>query len=386
MTRRRIHVLHVVDSLRVGGLENGVINLINALDGEEFRSSICCLKETGDLQNRLQDGSVKVFHTTPRPGRPLFVSMAALVRARRVDVVHSNNWGTFFDAVLAAHLGGASLMVHCIHGLFTEDLEEMKWRRRFLQRLLAVGTHRLYAVADYLRRTYIRRVGIAPGRIETIHNGVDTERHRPADDDRRRRMRSRLGYSDDDILFGSVGTLYWIKDPETLLQAAAEVCKRHPRAAFLWVGDGRLRQSLRAGAERMGLDGRVRYLGRRDDVADILAALDVFVLPSIIEGLSYSILEAMATGLPVVATRVGGNPELIRDGREGLLLPPRRPQQLAGALITLAGDIRLRRRLGAAGRRRVEERFSLRKMVDRYQGMYRCALSPQQDVRTAVCR
>jgi len=381
MGERRIHVLHVVDSLRVGGLENGVINLINALDETAFRNSICCLKETGDLQNRLKNGSGEVFDMGRRPGRHLFGKIAALVRDHRIDVVHSNNWGTFFDSVLAAHLGGASLMVHCIHGLFTEDLQDMRWRRRFLQRLLALGTHRLYAVADYLRRYYIRRVGVAPGRIETIHNGVDIHRHRPPSEDHRRTVRSRLGFSDDDILIGSVGTLYWIKDPETLLEAAAGVCERHPRAVFLWVGDGRLRDSLQARAERMGLGRRMRYLGRRDDVADILAGLDIFVLPSIIEGLSYSILEAMATGLPVVATRVGGNPELIRDGREGLLVAPRRPSRLAAALSTLIDDGGLRRRLGAGGRVRVEERFSLRTMVERYQQMYRSVRSAGESHR-----
>jgi len=371
MGERRIHVLHVVDSLRVGGLENGVINLINALDEKAFRNSICCLKETGDLQNRLKNGSVEIFQMSRQSGRHHFGKMAALVRDHRVDVVHSNNWGTFFDAVLAAHLGGASLMVHCIHGLFTEDLQRMRWRRRFLQRLLSLGTHRLYAVADYLRRYYIRRVGISPGRIETIYNGVDVRRHAPPSQIRRRAVRSQLGFSDDDVLIGSVGTLYWIKDPQTLLEAAVEVCSLHPRAIFLWIGDGRLRESLQARAERMGLGRRVRYLGRRDDVAEILAGLDIFVLPSIIEGLSYSLLEAMATGLPVVTTRVGGNPELIRDGREGLLVPPRRPRRLARALITLVDDHRMRRRLGIGGRRRVEERFSLQTMVDRYEQMYR---------------
>jgi sugar transferase (PEP-CTERM/EpsH1 system associated) len=384
MRERKVHVLHVVDSLRVGGLENGVVNLINALEEENFHSSICCLKETGDLQKRLRSGRVEVFQMHQRPGEHLFKRMAALVRHQKADVVHSNNWGTFFDSVLAAHLGGASLMVHCIHGLFADDLDRMKWRRRFLQRLLALGTHRLYAVAEYLRRYYIREVGISPGKIATIYNGVDTGRYAPLDGRQRAALRSRLGFSEDHILIGSVGTLYWIKDPETLLTAAAEVLRRSSQAIFLWVGDGQLRESLRHRAERMGLSHRVRYLGRRDDVADILAALDIFVLPSIAEGLSYSILEAMATGLPVVTTRVGGNPELVRDGREGLLISPRQPQQLAEALVILADRPQLRRHMGASGRRRVEERFSLMDMVQRYQKMYLSVLSsPGHGLQTA---
>jgi len=384
MRGRQIHVLHVVDSLRVGGLENGVVNLINALEEKTFRSSICCLKTTGDLQNRLHSGGVEVFQLHQRPGQYLFRRMAALVRRRKVDVVHSNNWGTFFDSVLAAHLGGASLMVHCIHGLFTDDLERMKWRRRFLQRLLALGTHRLYAVAEFLRRYYIHQVGIPPGRLTTIYNGVDAERYVPPDEHRRLAVRSKLGISEDRILIGSVGTLYWIKDPETLLSAAAEVLRKNPRVVFLWVGDGQLREPLQRKAERMGLGRQMRYLGSRDDVADILAALDIFVLPSIVEGLSYSILEAMATGLPVVTTGVGGNPELIRNGREGFLVPPRRPEQLAEALRSLADRPELRRRMGLCGRRQVEGRFSLRNMVRRYQEMYLSGVSSgRQDQQIA---
>jgi len=366
----RIHVLHVVDSLRVGGLESGVVNMINALDSGKFRNSICCLKETGDLQKRLRDPEVQVFQLHQRPGSHLFPRLRRLVRQEQIDIIHSNNWGTFFDSVVAGRLARRPLIIHCIHGLFTEDLERMKFRRRFIQRMLSRGTHRLYAVADYLRNFYIRTVGVPPGRIGTIYNGVDTEVYRVRGEDQRRAEKQRLGFSPEEVLIGSVGTLYWIKDPETLLAAAASILRTRQDVNFVWVGDGRLREKLLARAEQLGLGRRVRYLGTRDNVADILSAMDIFVLPSVIEGLSYSILEAMASGVPVVATRVGGNGELIREGIDGHLVPPGDRSALIDALMHLISDEKARRAMGSKVRQRAVQIFSLQEMVTRYQTMY----------------
>lgn len=367
---RKIHVLHVVDSLRVGGLENGVVNMINGLDRGTFRSSICCLKTTGGLQNRLSDPAVKVFELHQKPGDYLFPRLRKILRDEQVSILHSRSWGPFFDSVVAGRLATTPFIVHSIHGIYSPDIYGMRWKRRVLQRLLSLGTHKLYAVADYLRQYYIRVVGVPAKKIDTIYNGVDTEIYKATGQRGCGQERKKLGLPATDILIGSVGTLYWVKDPQTFLTAAAMVLQNRDDVSFLWVGGGPLKEDLQARAKELGIDKRVFFMGLRDDVPRILTALDIFVLPSITEGLSNSILEAMASGLAVVATEVGGNCELIENGQSGYLIPPRRPEILANMLFKLVSDGKLRARLGEKARRRVVEKFSLKKMVENYQQMY----------------
>jgi glycosyltransferase involved in cell wall biosynthesis len=257
---------------------------------------------------------------------------------------------------------------------------KMKLRRRILQRLLSLRTHKLYAVADYLREYYIRVVGISARRIDTIYNGVDVEVYAPWNRDVRREEKVKLGFPAGKILIGAVGTLYWVKDPETFLKAASLVLRKRDDVSFLWIGEGPLKSTLQELARELGVEGKVVFLGSRDDVSSILATLDVFVLPSLIEGLSYSILEAMATGLPVVATDVGGNSELIRDGETGYLIPTKKPEILADILLRLVSEETLRADLGRRARQRIEEKFSLKKMVQIYEQMYLTGLFGQQSV------
>jgi len=322
---------------------------------------------------------VPVFQLRQRPGQNLFFTLSRILRHERIDVIHSNNWGTFLDTVIAGQLARTPLIVHCIHGLFTDDLERMKFHRRLLQRLLSLGTGRLYAVADFLRDYYIRVVGVPASRITTIYNGVDTDIFRDRGDQERRENKARLGFPPDQVLVGSVGTLYWVKDPDLFLTAASLVLRQRDDVRFLWVGGGPLQEQMAGRTQSLGLQGKVVYLGTRDDIPAILSALDIFVLPSVIEGLSYSILEAMASGLPAVATRVGGNPELVRDAQDGYLVAAQRPDHLAEVLLALAGDKPLRQRLGGNARRRVVETFSLKKMVESYQTMYLMGLGRSRE-------
>jgi sugar transferase (PEP-CTERM/EpsH1 system associated) len=367
---RRINVLHVVDSLRVGGLENGVVNLINALDDKIFCNSICCLRTTGGLQARLRDPSVKVFELHQRLKDNLLFKMRKILVQEKVDIIHSNGYGTFFDSVVGAQLAGTPFTIHCIHGIYWRDMEKMRLRRRILQRLLSLRTNKLYAVADYLREYYINIVGVPASRISTIYNGVDVEAYTPRDENTGREERLKLGLPSDEILVGSVGTLYWVKDPENFLTAAALVLQQRDDVSFLWVGGGPLKETLQTRAIELGIEGKIHYLGWRDDVSNILATLDIFVLPSLIEGFSYSILEAMASGLPVVATDVGGNSELIQNNGTGFLVPPRKQELLADAMLKLISKKSLRVDLGRKARQRVEEKFSLSSMVQKYQQMY----------------
>ncbi|MGH7279381.1 MAG: glycosyltransferase, partial [Candidatus Rokuibacteriota bacterium] len=234
-------------------------------------------------------------------------------------------------------------------------------------RLFSPLLDRFVTVSVDLRRWLACTVGIPERKLVTIVNGVDTSRFRDGDRDAGRRV---LGVPEGVPVVGTVGRLDPVKDQAGLLRAFARVATQHPDAMLLVAGDGPCRAELDTLAADLGLGGRARFLGEREDVPVVLRALDLFVLPSIAEGISNTILEALATGLPVIATRVGGNPELVDDGATGALVPARNPDALARAISAYVDDSHLRRLHGKAARQQAVERFDLAGMVARYRDLY----------------
>jgi sugar transferase (PEP-CTERM/EpsH1 system associated) len=223
-------------------------------------------------------------------------------------------------------------------------------------------------LGDYLRD----QVGVANTKIHPICNGVDVERFRPREGTRDRLLPP--GFADQDsFLIGAVGRLEAVKDQLTLVRAFIEMCRSLPsddRLRLVLVGDGSLRSEIEALLGRAGIRNRVWLAGSRDDVPELLASLDSFALPSLAEGISNTLLEAMASGLPVVATRVGGNSELVVDGVSGLLVPRADPGAMAEALLCYLDDEAMRSRHGTAARQRAVENYSIDGMVSHYQDLY----------------
>ncbi|HXG05457.1 MAG TPA: TIGR03088 family PEP-CTERM/XrtA system glycosyltransferase, partial [Candidatus Binatia bacterium] len=362
-----MHVVHVLHTLAVGGTENGVVNLVGALAGAA-RHTVVAVTTSGALAARLPEG-VAVHALGKRPGIDVAaqVRLVALLRRLRPDIVHTRNWGAF-DAVPAARLAGVRLVVHGEHGREAADPEGRNRRRNRLRRLLAPLVSHWVTVSHDLRRWLVHHVGIPGERVTTIHNGVDT--HRFAEGDREG-AREALGLPAGAPVVGTVGRLDPVKDHARLVAAFRAVVAERPDALLLIVGDGPLRDDLQQAVAAAGLERSVRLLGERDDIPRVLAALDVFTLPSLAEGISNTILEAMATGLPVVATNVGGNPELVEDGVTGRLVEPRRTEALAAALLGYVNDPVLARLHGKAGRQRCVTEFSLDRMAARYLALYR---------------
>jgi sugar transferase (PEP-CTERM/EpsH1 system associated) len=360
-----IHVVHVVPSLETGGMQNGVVNLVHHL-GQEARHSVVSVAGPGPMATRLPP-SCAVVPLAKRPGRDwrTVVSLVAALRRLRPDVVHSRNWGAF-DAVLAARLAGVRVVVHGEHGRVIEDLRGDNRRRNRLRRALAPLVTRFVTVSSDLAAWLVGTVGISRTKVVTIPNGVDTDRFAPGDGAALRRA---LALPAGGLVVGAIGRLDPVKDHLALLEAFARLVPV-PDVVLVIAGEGPCRAALEARVGALGLDKRVRLLGERGDVPDLLRAMDVFVLSSIGEGVSNTVLEAMATGLPVVATRVGGTPELVIPGVTGLLVPAGDAGALADALATYAGDPALRRRHGGAGRRRAVEQFGLRAMADGYRALY----------------
>jgi sugar transferase (PEP-CTERM/EpsH1 system associated) len=373
-----LHVVHVVYCLRVAGLENGVVNVANGLRSR-FRQTVVCIEDVGPLGQRLPQ-EVPVIRLGKAPGSNLGMAwrLIRILRPLRPDIVHSRNWAAL-DAVIAARLAGVPVVIHGEHGREAFDPDGRNRRRNVIRRVMSPMIDQFVTVSADLRR-WLVDVGIPARKITHISNGVETTRFCP---DGRPAGRARLGLPEDAIVVGTVGRLEPVKDHLTLLEAFAALGERTPAVFLVIVGEGRTRPALEQRIGRPDLAGRVRLVGERSDVPALLNGFDVFVLSSIAEGTSNTILEAMATGLPVIATRVGGNPELVQDGVTGSLVPPGDWRRMAGALASYIDDAARRRAHGEAGRRRAVEQFSLDRMAAGYGDLYESLAARKGVARSA---
>jgi sugar transferase (PEP-CTERM/EpsH1 system associated) len=364
--RRRPRVVHVIPSLRMGGLENIAARLVRHLDSR-YEQAVVTPGAGGPVAQRLPVGvRVVAMGEQHRPDRWTALRMAGLFRAIRPDIVHTRNW-TCIDAILGAWLARVPVVIHGEHGRDALDPEGRNRKRRRIRRLLAPLVTQFATVSVDLARWLVEDVGIPARKVLTICNGVDTERFAPGD---RAAARQTLRIPPGSTVVGTVGRLDPVKDQVGLIQAFARTPRDIPSLLVI-AGDGPCRAELDAVARAVGCQDRVRFLGEREDVPQVLRALDMFVLPSLGEGISNAILEAMATALPVVASRVGGNGELVKDGENGLLVEARCAAGLAAAIGRYLTDPGLAVAHGSAGRARVEREFSLERMLASYDELYR---------------
>lgn len=355
-----VHICHVVLSLEPGGLENGVVNVVNGLRPEVFRSSVCCLQRSGEFAARLRpDIPLSVMGLRPGNDPVMPLRLARLLRSARVDIVHTRNAEPFFYGFLAARIARVPVVVHSEHG---RTFPEQRLRA-MLQRLFLRGVDGAFAVSEQLRADLVRELGIDGSRMEVLYNGVDTSSFRPLE------VRAAEAGAADPLRIGSVGRLVAVKNYGLLLNAFARLPQ--PACRLVLIGEGPERAALERLAGELGIRDRVDFAGHRDDVPQLLRTLDVFVLPSLSEGMSNTLLEAMATGIPAVASDVGGNREIIESERSGLLFRSQDVDGAAAQLLRLLGSLELRRALGSAGAARVRGTFSIEAMLSRYEELYR---------------
>lgn len=364
-----VRVAHLVQGLEVGGLEMMVVSLVEGLDRARYTPIVCCYDTAGTLTQRLAALGIE-WHLLPRrPGVDLgyIFKLARLFRSIRADIVHLHNPTAFFYGALAGRLAGVRGVIYTEHGRDFSASYKVRWANRLLSRLV----DRIVVVADFGRRYLVEKEGVAPGKIVTVRNGIDAA---PFGNPNPRAVRDRLEIGVDVPLVGIVARLAPIKNHELLIRAMRQVADAVPRAQLLVIGDGSCRAALEALVALLHLGDRVRFLGERSDVPDLLQALDVFVLCSHSEGLSLTLVEACAAGRAIVATDVGGNGEVVERGVNGLLVPSNDEAALAQALIELLKDPERRARMGQQGRARFEREFTLAGMVRAYEDLYRnCA-------------
>jgi len=389
VTATRHLIVHVIHGLRIGGLENGLVNLINRMPAERYRHAVICLTDYDRFAERIEHADVEVFALHKRAGKdPLvYLRLWRLLRRLRPDIVHTRNLGAL-EAQLPALLAGARARIHGEHGRDMGDLHGDNLRYRMLRRALRPLIHRYIPLSRDLEAYLRTRIGVPAARITRIVNGVDTERFRPGRAGvARASLLAETGWPLDSRIIGWVGRMEAVKNPLGLVEAFARVRREEsPRTAesrLVLIGSGAQYDAVRRAIADAGLADQAWLPGNRDDVPELLRGFDLFVLPSLAEGISNTILEALAVGLPVVATDVGGNAELVVPGECGELVPADDPAALAAAVAAyVRDDVRLSREAYAA-RDRALERFSIDAMVAAYTAVYDAVLGRDGTVPAA---
>lgn len=367
-------VVHVMYRFDVGGLENGVVNLINRLPVERFRHAVVALTGITDFSRRIQRPDVTLVALDKPPGQGLWLAprVRSLFREWQPAIVHTRNFGAL-DMALPAAWARVPVRVHGEHGWDVNDPDGSNKKYRFVRRLFRPFVHRYVALSRHLQRYLVEQVNVPQQHVQQIYNGVDTERFSPADDARLAIAGSPFA-APDLWLVGTVGRLQSIKDQVLLAQAFVRALELQPNARarmrLVVAGEGELRAPMEQVLQQAGVADLAWLPGSRNDIPQILRGLNSFVLPSRAEGISNTLLEAMATALPVIATDVGGNGELIDDGVTGRLVPSRDVETMARALLDDFNDTPAAARRGLAARAAVERRFSLDSMVAEYADLY----------------
>jgi sugar transferase (PEP-CTERM/EpsH1 system associated) len=368
-------VAHLVYRFDTGGLENGIVNLINHMPASSYRHAVVALTEVTEFRQRITRSDVEFIslHKPPGHGFRLYPKLYRLFKQMRPSIVHTRNLAAL-EAQMPAWAAGVPVRLHGEHG---RDVSDLHGENRTLQRVRRVYrpfVHHYFALSRDLAGYLKDKVLVPAGRITQVYNGVDVERFCPPPGGARAAIAGCPFNAPEHWLIGTVGRMQAVKDQTNLARAFVLALQQQPvlreRLRLVLVGEGALREQCATMLRDAGVLDLAWLPGERNDVADVMRGLDCFVLPSLAEGISNTILEAMATALPVIATDVGGNADLVVHGQTGEIVPSQQPQALAQSVLNLAMQPEATRALGLAGRQRVQARFSLPAMVATYQLVY----------------
>ncbi len=363
-------IAHIIHKLDYGGLENGVVNLINRMPHSEWRHCIICMTDFTEFRKRIQRPDVQVIALHKPEGKAwaTYLKLWRVLRQLRPDIVHTRNLAAL-EGQVPAFLAGIGGRVHSEHGWDVGDLNGSNQRHRLLRRLIRPFVQQYIALSQDIERYLRGSIGVPHKRLAQIYNGVDDSRFTPQGE-----AAAAPWNAGEVFVFGTVGRVQAVKDQLTLVRAFAALLEHFPQARarlrLMIVGDGPLLLPLQQEVEQAGLTDLVWLPGSRDDIPALMRVMDVFVLPSLSEGISNTILEAMACGLPVIASRVGGNPELIDADHSGALVPAADVGQLAGTMARYWQEPSLASQQGLLARQTIESRFSMQRMVDQYVAVY----------------
>ena len=365
---KKIKLLRIVSNLGIGGVQKRMVSLLPKLDKKRYSIIVCSFKP-GELQNRLEQSEIPVRIVSRRfKFDPVCIyKLRSIMKKENIDIVHTHCHKPNTTGRLAAKLAGVPVVITNEHNV---DSWKSNWQLT-LDRRLATYSDRIIAVSEAVKNFYVENANIPADKFEVIYNGVDLDfwQNNILSQETIAEKKTKLGLSQDDKVIVNIGRLHPQKGHEYLFRAVRKIIPRMKNLKFLIVGDGSMKDSLELLSERLGIKKYVIFTGKRDDIKDILCFSDISVLSSIREGFSNVILESMACGKPVVATDVGGNNEIVIDGKNGFIVPSRDEDTLADKILALASSEELTERMGLAARETVKK-FSLKRMVDKTEQLY----------------
>ncbi|WP_293264263.1 TIGR03088 family PEP-CTERM/XrtA system glycosyltransferase [Neptunomonas sp.] len=367
-------IAHIIYALGTGGLENGLVNIINRMPTDKYRHVIICLTHATDFAKRITAPNVIVIELHKREGHDLGVywRLQKLLWTLKPNIVHTRNLAALEMQALTLLLPGVK-RVHGEHGRDIYDLHGQNKKYNRLRKVMSYVVHRYIAVSQDLENWLLTTVNIPREKVQQLYNGVDLTRFNQLDDTIKTDVLP-PEFAKGCLVIGTVGRVAAVKDQLTLLKAFDILVKCDSdisdKLRLVIVGDGPLFTALKEQVSALGLEDKIWLAGDRKDIPDLLRSMDIFVLPSLGEGISNTVLEAMATGLPVVATRVGGNPELIEDHHTGILVPVGNSEEMARVLLDIVNDKSKLSAMGAAGLAKVQRQFHWDITVANYLAVY----------------
>jgi sugar transferase (PEP-CTERM/EpsH1 system associated) len=368
-----VKLLYFITELNIGGAEKVLVHILKHLDRSRFDPAVVSLYGgDGPIADEIRalDVPVTDLGMSAKWRLDALWRLYRLLRRERPAILHTS----LFHANTLGRIVGRLARVPIIV-TWRQNVDIGGRVRELINRWTTRLDDRVVAVSRLVRDAEVERARVSPDKVTIIYNCVDTDVYTARGPRAAAQVRKNLGIAPDTLLVGTVGRLHPQKGIADLITAMMQMKLLVPNARLLLVGEGQLRDGLEILAESLCVSDVVVFAGARTDVPQILSALDLFVLPSLWEGLPLALLEAASVGLPVVATAVGGTPEVVMDGVTGLLVPPRDPDALAEAILTLLHDPDLRQRMGQAGQERVREHFSVEQMVKETEGLYQRLLA-----------
>ena len=366
---RRLHIMQVTFGMVIGGLERVVMELCRHVDPSTYRLSICCIGRRGPLADVMEAEGVQVLVCQDQSKTAKYLrgfELARLFSEHQVDLIHSHHTPALIDSAVGARLTGRPL-IHTDHG----KLYPTSWKWRMLEQTASRAAAKVIAVAKHAQHDLVEQQGIAAHKVEVIYNGLDLKPTRSAPI---AGLRRELGAEPGDFIVGTAARLEEQKGLELFLDGARQVLQSVPNARFVIVGGGSQEASLQEYARTLGIESRVLVTGYRVDAVTLMSAFDCFVQTSHWEAMPMALLEAMALKKPIIATAVGGVPEVVCDGETGFLLQCREASTLADLIVRLATSDTTAQAMGEAGYRRYAEQFTAQRMIARYEDLYRRVL------------
>ncbi len=364
----KIKLAHIINYMSPAGKEIGIVKLLNKLDSVQFESTLIVTDKVYDLLN-LDTNKVRLIELKKKKGNDFSLPyrLSKLFKEEHFHIVHTHAWGTLVEGILAAKIARVPIIIHGEHGTFHKD-----FKRKVVQKLFFNWADYLLTVSEVLADEISATIGIKRAKLHAILNGVDVEKFAP-NEQQRMFYRKEHKFTDKDFIIGTVGRPKPVKNQQLMIRALKELLPKFPSAHFVIIGDTPLNSQkgyLRSLAEKLGVNDHVHFLGVKQDIPGYLNMFDLFVLPSLSEGCSNVLQEAMATGLPIVASNVGGNPELIHHEENGLLFDVHDLNDFVSQLIRLMKDKNLREKYGQNARQSAVRDFSLQTMISAYSDFY----------------